>query len=564
MATAQSEKKQTVKATEAGVSTFITKPFSKEELHQAIEETFGVKKEIAEESLEDKERRRKTASGKVRLNVAHIQITDHLTLGVLKNFIEEKKFAPQHFELTTRCMPSWNLVQQALEKGDVDAAFILAPIAMDLFSFGTPIKLVLFAHKNGSISVRKKNNDNGESLKEFCKGKSFYIPHILSIHHMLSNMFLREIGLNPGVAGREDVDVFFEVVPPIKMPEFLSTNSDVCGYTVAEPLGTKAIASGIGDLLFLSGELWEYHPCCVVAMRDDFIDAYPDAVQEFANMLVESGQFISQNPETAAKIAVDFLDPGKKLGLKVRVLENVLKEPQGIKTDDLFPIIEDLDRIQRYMSEEMGFGTLIDLEKFVDTRFARIACDKMESVRHVSHFHDLSKKVPETINRQSTEYSEKAMLDREGKYLIFDLDDQQYGIGIASIREIIGMMPIRTIPQTPREIKGVINLRGKVIPVIDLRLKFGMEALEYSDRTCIIILEARGKNGDTPKGIVVDAVSHVHNIKNEDIEDTPLFGAKVHTDFILAMAKIDKGVKTLLNTHRLFSGEETQIMSDMI
>jgi len=91
-----------------------------------------------------------------------------------------------------------------------------------------------------------------------------------------------------------------------------------------------------------------------------------------------------------------------------------------------------------------------------------------------------------------------------------------------------------------------------------------MEELEYNDRTCIIILEAQGKNGDTPKGIVVDAVSHVHNIKNEDIEDTPMFGAKVHTDFILAMAKIDEGVKTLLNTHRLFSGEETQIMSDMI
>ena len=180
------------------------------------------------------------------------------------------------------------------------------------------------------------------------KGKSFYVPHILSIHHMLSSMFLKELGLHPGLAGEEGVDVFFEIVPPVKMPEFLAGNASAAGFTVAEPLGTKAIAGGSGELLFLSGEMWEYHPCCVVVIRKELIDQFPDAVQEFTDLLVESGQFIPGHPEKAAEIAVDFLDPDKKLGLNVAVLKNVLKEPQGIKTDDLFPSIEDLDRIQQY------------------------------------------------------------------------------------------------------------------------------------------------------------------------------------------------------------------------
>ena len=115
---------------------------------------------------------------------------------------------------------------------------MLAPISMDLFSVDTPIKLVLFAHKNGSICVRRKD-ENSEDLKKFFKGKSFYVPHFLSIHHMLSNMFFRELGLNPGLTGQDNVDVFFEVVPPIKMPEFLAKNPEIGGFTVAEPLAQR-------------------------------------------------------------------------------------------------------------------------------------------------------------------------------------------------------------------------------------------------------------------------------------------------------------------------------------
>jgi len=150
----------------------------------------------------------------------------------------------------------------------------------------------------------------------------------------------------------------------------------------------------------------------------------------------------------------------------------------------------------------------------------------------------------------------KAMAEREGKYLTFTLADEEYGIGILKIKEIIGMMPITTVPQTPDFVKGVINLRGKVIPVMDLRLRFGIEAIEYTERTCIIVVEIEGESGTVLIGIVVDSVSEVLNIKGEEIEDTPTFGTKLNTDYILGMAKMEGGVKILLDIDRVLSRED--------
>jgi purine-binding chemotaxis protein CheW len=140
---------------------------------------------------------------------------------------------------------------------------------------------------------------------------------------------------------------------------------------------------------------------------------------------------------------------------------------------------------------------------------------------------------------------------REGKYLTFSLGGEEYGIGILKVKEIIGMMTITPVPQTPSFVKGVINLRGKVIPVIDLRLRFAMETTAYTERTCIIVVEIRGEAGSVPMGIVVDAVSEVLNIRAADIEDTPTFGVKLNTDFILGMAKTEGGVKILLDIDKV-------------
>jgi purine-binding chemotaxis protein CheW len=145
---------------------------------------------------------------------------------------------------------------------------------------------------------------------------------------------------------------------------------------------------------------------------------------------------------------------------------------------------------------------------------------------------------------------------REGKYLTFSLANEEYGIGILKIKEIIGMMPITTVPQTPLFVKGVINLRGKVIPVIDLRLRFDMEGIDYTERTCIIVVEIMGKTGTVLIGIVVDSVSEVLNIKEEDIEDTPAFGTRLDTEFIMGMAKLDGGVKILLDIDRVLNAED--------
>ncbi|MFH1090148.1 MAG: chemotaxis protein CheW [Pseudomonadota bacterium] len=157
---------------------------------------------------------------------------------------------------------------------------------------------------------------------------------------------------------------------------------------------------------------------------------------------------------------------------------------------------------------------------------------------------------------QSVEQTANKKVEREGKYLTFVLAKEDYGIGILKVREIIGMMPIRPVPQTPAFVKGVINLRGQVIPVIDLRLKFGMQELEYTERTSIIVVEVRSQMDKIQIGIVVDSVSEVLNIKSEDIEDTPTFGTKLDTDYILGMAKMEGRVKILLDIDRVLTAEE--------
>ena len=148
------------------------------------------------------------------------------------------------------------------------------------------------------------------------------------------------------------------------------------------------------------------------------------------------------------------------------------------------------------------------------------------------------------------------MADKEGKYLTFSLENEEYGIGILKIKEIIGMMPVTTIPRTPEFVKGVINLRGKVIPVVDLRLRFKMEPSDYTDRTCIIVVEIENQVGMIQIGVVVDSVSEVLNVGSDDIEEAPSFETKLDTEYILGMAKIDGGVKILLDIDKVLNDEE--------
>jgi len=158
----------------------------------------------------------------------------------------------------------------------------------------------------------------------------------------------------------------------------------------------------------------------------------------------------------------------------------------------------------------------------------------------------------------------KAVTVKTGKYLTFTLDDETYGIGILKVKEIIGMLPVTSVPRTPDFVKGVINLRGKVIPVTDLRLKFGMAAMAYTDRTCIIVVEIDTIDSTVLIGIVVDAVSEVLNIKEEEIEKTPDFGTRLNTEYILGMAKMGGGVKILLDIDRILSTGEIEILKTAV
>ena len=160
-------------------------------------------------------------------------------------------------------------------------------------------------------------------------------------------------------------------------------------------------------------------------------------------------------------------------------------------------------------------------------------------------------KLTETLDK-----SVKTIVDKEGKYLTFSLAGEEYGIEITKIREIIGMMPITTVPQTPDFVKGVINLRGKVIPVVDLRLRFGMDEVDYTEKTCILVAELAGQAGNILMGVVVDTVSEVLSVKAEDIEDAPTFGTKLDTDYIRGMAKIEASVKILLDIDKVLNPEE--------
>ena len=151
---------------------------------------------------------------------------------------------------------------------------------------------------------------------------------------------------------------------------------------------------------------------------------------------------------------------------------------------------------------------------------------------------------------------------RTGKYLTFSMADEDYGIGILSVREIINIMPITTVPHVPEYIKGVINLRGKVIPVIDLRLRFGIEEIDYTEETCIIVVEIQRQKDKIAVGIIVDSVSEVLHLQGGQIEDAPTFGTQSKMDFILGMARIEEGVKILLDTDRILSAEDIQTIQE--
>jgi purine-binding chemotaxis protein CheW len=149
--------------------------------------------------------------------------------------------------------------------------------------------------------------------------------------------------------------------------------------------------------------------------------------------------------------------------------------------------------------------------------------------------------------RQRSQSSGGEIDGKGGKFLTFFLAGEEYGLEILKVHEIIGMMPITSVPRTPQFVRGVINLRGKVIPVVDLRLKLEMDSAEQTEETCIIVVQASGLE----TGVIVDKVSEVLDIASDDIDETLSFGTSVNSDYILGIGKSEGRVKLLLDIDKV-------------
>jgi len=300
---------------------------------------------------------------KVKIRIGHLNITDHLILGITKHRVDKKEETFDNLELETVSMTGWPDLVNKLEGNDLDGAFILAPSAMDLYKSGLPIKLVLLGHKTGSVFI-KRSGAGIESIQDF-KGQTIIIPFQLSVHHMLVHQLLTEAGLTPGK------DVMFETLAPSQMPEALEYGEEdnLGGFIVAEPFGSVSLKQGHGEVFSLSKDLWPKHPCCVFVVKEDIINKHPDAVHELVNSLVKSGKLPKENLDAAAAIGAGFLGQDQAL------IKSILSEPEDrIITTDLMPVPDDFEKMQNYMTEKMGvLKDKIDLGKFIDNQFAAAA-----------------------------------------------------------------------------------------------------------------------------------------------------------------------------------------------
>ena len=169
-----------------------------------------------------------------------------------------------------------------------------------------------------------------------------------------------------------------------------------------------------------------------------------------------------------------------------------------------------------------------------------------------------------SMNHAAIAASAPKVDQRAGKYLSFRLAKEEFAIDVLSVREIMGMQEITVVPQTPVYVKGVINLRGKVIPVVDLRLKFGLPEIAYTQRTCIIVVQMESSAGKLLMGTIVDGVSEVLTLQSADIENTPDFGDGTATPYLLGMAKIKGKVKILLDINMVLTAQEVHGLESVL
>lgn len=296
---------------------------------------------------------------KISIKVGHLKITDHLILGVTKDKLDKNEEDFSYLNLETKAYSGWNPLAEDLRSGALDAACILAPIAMELYHSKKKHKLIIQTHKSGSVIIKNKRA-NINSIEDF-KGKTVLIPHYLSVHHLLFDRLLRESGVPVGVK-----DVKFEVVSPSDIPEIMEWDEEgkIGGFIVAEPFGAQVEKAGYGEVFKLSKDIWPNHPCCVLVVKDELVINFPDAIQELINSMVASARSIIVRPKASAEIGAKFL------GQKLDVIEKVLLSNR-VSFDELKPVIADFEYMQTYLTTTIkAMSDKIDLSKFIDTSFA--------------------------------------------------------------------------------------------------------------------------------------------------------------------------------------------------
>ena len=159
-------------------------------------------------------------------------------------------------------------------------------------------------------------------------------------------------------------------------------------------------------------------------------------------------------------------------------------------------------------------------------------------------------------NSYDSDYDELDVGSDANQYLTFLLADEEYGVDIHKIQEVRGWEAVTPIPQAPGYIKGVINLRGDIVPVIDLRERFGQEMIPYGPRTVVIVIKVPGGGNTHTMGIVVDAVSDVHNVGSDELKPPPDFCSVIHAEFVKGIATVKDRMLILLDSDRLLRGDE--------
>ena len=295
---------------------------------------------------------------KQTLKVGYLPVIDHLILGMAK----EKQLSSVEIQLEKKT--GWNEVGEALKAAEIDVAFILAPYAIDIFFTEKNVKLLLLSHRDGSIVVANKAA-NVASYADF-KGKTVLIPFQSSMHHILLHKRLKQEGISVGIGE----DVMTEVVAPSQIPMMIEYDPDgfIAGYIVAEPFGTQVVNKGLGNILNLSKDISGDHPCCAVVARQEIIDKYPEALQEFISSLVECGKEVYSNIEATVKTATEFL------GQEEAVVRAILEDSnRRVSMDKLMPKAEELTFMQDYLMDTVTRPSLsgkIDVNAFLDLSFA--------------------------------------------------------------------------------------------------------------------------------------------------------------------------------------------------